>query len=418
MRDVAMAGVLMAYMVMSGMIHTIVPVGLAVGAIGIIFGMIHGGRQRFWLRFGAAVTVAGAMSVSRLYAASAFLSRFPRNEYKLPGADLVFGVARLLLESLFWRPAYQAADTILVNLQVQLQQHEFEFSISFVPAAALVAGGAVVLWRRKREGIARPSFRLAAVIEVLGVALILLLPIALNTVLAAWNQWLKRVPLIGSSATLIRWFCIYIPVVILGAALVFDAAARFATPTRKWMISGAGVLACLTASLLADDSFYQRQPYDPVPITQAYERIDSGVPDIQGISNPGNLGNDNLVRGCCPGLCYEPIFGYTLEHLPFKTLRPGPALAERDGVLNLKNPACYVFPEENGCTIGDHFTSQQRPDAEAFVRYQPFPFEMPAGQTLANFVTLLSMIGVTVVLAAGFFRRKQEPSSTTGQRRA
>jgi len=97
-----------------------------------------------------------------------------------------------------------------------------------------------------------------------------------------------------------------------------------------------------------------------------------------------------------------------MEAFPRKTLRPGPALESRDGVLNLKNPACYVFPEENGCSPGDHFASAQLREARAFTRYEPIAFVASTWQRLANAVTLCalvltgaSMIGYAVHRAIG-----------------
>ena len=84
--------------------------------------------------------------------------------------------------------------------------------------------------------------------------------------------------------------------------------------------------------------------------------------------------NDLVAYGASQLLCYVPIFGYSLEHFPIKTLRPGPALDEAAGVLNVKNPACYVYPKENLCVPGDHFAVSQKEDAIKFLSYEPFDF--------------------------------------------
>jgi hypothetical protein len=120
--------------------------------------------------------------------------------------------------------------------------------------------------------------------------------------------------------------------------------------------------------------------------------------------------NDDMTRGYSQLLCYQPMFGYGLERLRYGELRPGPALAELpDGTLNLKNPSCYVFPAANACAPGDHFRREQREEATRFLRYQPFAFQRPAWQTLADGVTLAAMLltlGALTVAAVLAWRQR------------
>ncbi len=396
-RDAALAAVALSYMVLSGMIQMVVPVALAVALIGIVHGMTHGNRARFWAKFSVSSALAGAVCLARLAASGAFLAPFPREDYKLPGADSVFGALRLLVESLFVGPAHEAAKAgLLVNQQWDLERHEFEFGITFVPALILVAGAVVGLVRARRKGFSwRPG--VATALQVLAVGVILALPVALNTFSPAWNEVLKGVPLLRSSSSLIRWFCLYIPTAILAACCTFDKL--WARPLSRWLAAGLGIVGCLIVNLMADDTFYVRQPYDPAPVSKAYAALSTRLPDIEAIGDARAGGNDALVRGVSPAACYEPIFGYRLEHLPWKGLKPGPVNDARDGWLNLKNPACYVFPEENHCTPGDHFGTQQKEAAAAFASYRPYAFEMSSRQRVANLVSFLSVAGLVVLLA-------------------
>jgi hypothetical protein len=108
--------------------------------------------------------------------------------------------------------------------------------------------------------------------------------------------------------------------------------------------------------------------------------------------------NNALTHGASQLLCYEPLFGYRLEKFPIKTLRPGSVFAGQAGHLNLKNPVCYVYPLENACTPGDHFSIEQLEIAEAFVAYKPIPFRLPAWQKTVNLCNLLAGAGVIGVL--------------------
>jgi hypothetical protein len=95
-----------------------------------------------------------------------------------------------------------------------------------------------------------------------------------------------------------------------------------------------------------------------------------------------------------------------------KTLHPGPALEEKNGILNIKNPACYVWPQANNCEPGDHFTKEQKEAAAAFANYRPFPFLIPTAQKVANWFNVLSLIAVMFFLA-GYATRKTFTSFKT-----
>jgi hypothetical protein len=70
-----------------------------------------------------------------------------------------------------------------------------------------------------------------------------------------------------------------------------------------------------------------------------------------------------------------------------------------DGFLNIKNPAGYVFPKENGIEPGDHFKATETEKAERFRRYREFPFKISSSQKFANAVTLFSLTVFALCLA-------------------
>jgi hypothetical protein len=76
----------------------------------------------------------------------------------------------------------------------------------------------------------------------------------------------------------------------------------------------------------------------------------------------------------------------------------GDVLSETNGFLNIKNPACYVFPKENSCAPGDHFKSRQRELAENFVSYKQFSFGKSTPQKIAELITAIALIFVSITL--------------------
>jgi hypothetical protein len=121
--------------------------------------------------------------------------------------------------------------------------------------------------------------------------------------------------------------------------------------------------------------------------------------------------NDDMARGYSQLLCYQPMFGYGLERLRHGALRPGPALAELpDGTLNLKNPACYLYPEANGCVPGEHPPRTAR-GGGALPRYQPFAFQRSAWQSAADAATLAALLLTLAALAVPRPRRRRRFSA-------
>jgi hypothetical protein len=313
------------------------------------------------------------------------------------------------------------------NAVLELGRHELEFGMSVVPLGlALIAclnGAARLNWAAclgRGSGLRFGRPRLSQFVLWVVLALLAALPIALNWYQADWNAALKRLPIVGASSTLIRWFCLYIPAVSVGCALAMQRIGR-----HQIAIAAIALAVLLGTDAAADKQFYRSQPYDPAPILKAYEDVKSGRvrPNIATIllfvDQSGQIQtpldtNNALVGGNSPMFCYEPVFGYTLENFPLGLLRPGPALGSNDNRhLNLKNPSCYVFPKANACMPGDHFLVSERDAAVAFAGYRSFPFRVPAAQRLANGINLVALIvalgvgawlmteGVTVLIKSG-----------------
>lgn len=395
------AGLMFAYMFHAGMVHAIPPVAIAVAVILLLHGLLHGHRRGPWLLFASAVLLSLALGAQRMTAALAFLQQFPRDEYALPGFPSLLAELRVVLLSLFWRPPAELAPPLLANLGLPLQRHEWEYGLG--PAAALLLlAGAV----RVAKGA-----RLTASAWLVTVAIVvaLALPLALNWHHPAWHAFLKSQPLLGSSSNLVRWYLLYVPLVALCAGLAFDVVV----PAAAWRARAAALLAAATLvwNWTADRSYYTAQTYDPGVMQRAWQAVDAGapLPEVTNLSvrvdKANRLAlplerNDDMARGYSQLLCYQPMFGYGLERLRHGELRPGPALAELpDGTLNLKNPACYVFPAANACAPADHFRREQREEATRFLRYQPFAFQRPVWQTLADAVTLAALLLTFAALA-------------------
>jgi len=404
----AVAGCMLAYGVYSGMVHLLLPCALAVLGMAAVHGLAGRESAGFVRRSLVAALVAVGLAAAKLAAALSFLRNFPRSDISLPGAASVWDALHLLFSALFFSPAdiAQQAQPLVAGVEVILERHEWEYGITMVPLLLIVAG-AVLLLVRTRGALPRPSAAKWVWLALLG--LVLALPLALNIHTPEWNAFLKQVPLIKSSSNLLRWFLVYIPLAILAAALLLDRIAL--RESRRNLLVGAALAALVLINAAKDRDFYHDQHYRPDTIVNAWQaaRAGTAAPRIRyigayvdaenHIEMRGN-GNDLIAAGASQFACYNPIFGYRLERFPAKTLHPGPVLMETDGVLNLKNPVCYLYPEQNSCAPGDHFTAAQREAAQAFADYKPYPVELSAAQSAANAATRATLALLALLLVA------------------
>jgi hypothetical protein len=248
---------------------------------------------------------------------------------------------------------------------------------------------------------------------------ILLLPVALNTHNPRWMEFLGTVPYIRSHSHLLRWNAIGIPIVILIITAVLNSL-----PFRRIRLGLAllGIVAVPLLNLRTDFSMFVREKYDPRELTAAYLRARASdiVPEVTVIEmqtdDAGRLigtleSNQRFIDGASSFPCYEPIFGYRLERFPLGALRPGPVFQVTDGVLNLKDPVCYVYGAANRCRPGDHFAANDHERARALVGYRRVPFTRPFGLNVAfafsALTAMIVMVSLMRLLARGMGGHRQ-----------
>lgn len=400
----------------AGLGSLMIPFALSIWGLACL-SAIHRDRSRVFYALSAATgLLATGLAAGKLIAAGSLMANFPRSQYRLPGigdlGELITSAALMLFnadEDIFGTVAPR-----FINRDVGLGPHEMAFNVTFIPLALIAAALAMVLLRPNKM-TQRPNFQQTSHLCLL--LLIVACPLAVNYYSPDWNAFLKTLPILASTTSPWRWFIVWIPLLCAGTAVALHALLRHNDAFR-----GSVALAALVALLALEDSlprgFYQDQPYDPLPILTAYEkarqpgfqpaiRFIGTYRDENGESVATAHQNDLIVQGISQAFCYNPLFGYSLENFPIGTLRPGNPLRAKDGILNLKNPACYVFPKENGCQPGDHFrdTPEDRLRAEQFLNYRPWPFNKPRRQELAETVTDLSFVLALMLIFAGIVDR-------------
>lgn len=421
---ILLGALILAYMVQTGMVHALLPSLLGIVALILIHGYQGVLHVYPFVRLGVVGMIALAISAAKLVAGVAFLSNFPRTMIPLSGFGSIWQSLVVGLQSLFLSPPLARGMAWLLNnewytgIRIYPAYHEFEYGVSYIPAVIILAWLiAYPIVRLRNRDAAAPDRTRLVIVVLLG--LLFLLPVLLNWYESSWSAFLKSLPLFGSSSTMLRWYCFYIPLLILIGMLIVDRNEGFRFAPRH--IALAIVVTVILCNLGANRRYYAvRDDYNFTAVETAYRvaRQSGTVPMVGGVVWPWAAGltlmtrrdRDNaLVRGGTNAQCYEPMFGHRMEAYPYTALRKGPTLRARNGMLNIKNPACMQYPEANQCKPGDHFQSSDLGAARAFVNYRPFPFEFPWWQTLANRISLISFLMVLAGLAATGVRRLRVP---------
>lgn len=416
---VVVGALVVAYWVFSGMLGLFVPVSLSLLAVLCLYGLTGAPLVAVMGRCLLSFVGGLALASAKIVGAFAYVQQFPRSGYELGGFVSTWDSVKFAFSALFLGPELIAG---LDAGQVAMSRHEYEFSLTPVAGLLVILGAVVWLGRWLRSTPQRQAFRGRSVGLAFLLLLVMALPVVLNTAYGPqWQALLKSIPIIKSSSTLIRWFVVLIPVICVLVALSIDCISG--DRRLRAALALTAIVAAVSIHFQSDTRFYAAQVYDPQPIQQAFQkaRTTTDLPAIRNIAvmldAHGNAvmpqsRNDYLAQGYSSLLCYNPIFGYRLEAFPLGTLHPGPALEVQNGYFNLKNPSCYLYPQENDCKPGTHFSLRQEVEARKFTEFRSFNYGVSWLQRLANGVSLAMVLvlgGYFVWIAA---RRYLKPRKT------
>jgi hypothetical protein len=398
-------GCLLAYWVHSGLGTLIIPAGLGIGLIALLHALRGNELKSFLLRSAIAFLVACLLSASKLVAVISFMGNFPRDFYPLPGLNslldsLLMVIAGLSLPS-EW--TYRLMSDKFANVMWAHLPHEWAYG--FTPMILLLALALAFTAPYVRFSWPK-NLRTSMLLLLLGLGLIW--PVTFSTYGEEWNTFLKSIPVLGSTSTPVRWLIVYIPFVAVMTGLVLQK--KNWTQRHSWWVTIGSLTGVAAFNAVEPTVFYKSQNYDarPILVAEATVRDRYTEPAISKLGTKAQYhardftmpihSNDTFVAGVSQILCYNPIFGYRLEAFSTTGLVEGDVTLRQDGGLNLKNPACYVFPKENNCLPGARFSIDQEKQAYAFTHYKPYFFEMPAQQIIANRISYWSLLSVAMLI--------------------
>jgi hypothetical protein len=413
------AGLLIASWVYSALGALLVPAALSVFGLLCIAAIRSGSARTFYINGTLAALVGVMISASKLSAIAALMSNLPRSQYPLMGFGTIHDLLLANLASIALPSAWAQliAWPLVQNRFVYLDIHEWTLTLTPVPLLLITCAAIALAWRHYRQHERKVSLSSLQYIHFSLLALILILPFSIQFYTPDWSAVLKQLPIIKSTSNPFRWTVLWLPLICVTAALALDTlvGSQAETSKRTWIL---GITACLIVGAcvaLEPREFYKNQGYDPTPVTQAYkqaqqsefqprvEKVGAHMDENKEVVLISNR-NDLIVSGISQAFCYNPLFGYGLETFDPRDLGPGAMARDLGGHLNMKNPACYVFPEENQCAPGDHYLSNQKAQAEQLMQYRPLTFLRPLHQRIADALSLITLILALILGAFSIIR--------------
>ena len=377
-------GIVLAVMVQASMFHAVPAVLIGTAMVALTHAAIFG-----FAWFPAMIATAGGLlasclAIGKAAALAEFVAIFPRTNYSLPGFGNILDEILFIGRALFLRLP-EHAQSHLTNITIAQGQHEFEIGVTAVPL--VLTAIAAAQWVRKPPG---QRMKRRYLLAWFGIVLLAAVPVLLNFYEPHWTGLLKTLPYFRNSSTLLRWNASFIlPAIMIGAIALdrIDLGPRRLPNARSFLATVA--LAGAMVQTIANSPVDTGQTYQSLPVTNAWAkaRQTGHPPMITAIAvsrfDPAQArtrdvnANNAITVGYSHRQCYQAMFGYGNENFPLANLTPRPVMTETGGLLNMKNPACYLFPRDNHCLPGAMFEVGERADLEAFVSWKPFPFVLP-----------------------------------------
>lgn len=395
--DAIGAGILLGYWMLSGMAIIVVPCFLSILSIAFI-GFIY--NRANWLNFTTNLVGAGiisiAISFSKLVGSIQLLSTFPRTDYPLPGIGNFYDIAKIITTSLFYSGymASEIAEPLWKNAKLVVAPYEMAFGITIIPLMLMIIH--ILTFPLTKENTIKRKFILdrLKIIQIMLLMLLLCIPIAILFYNDAWNSFLKSLPIIGSTTSPQRWIIMYIlPLIIFSGVAVsgFNATSKYITlalclicvPIISVIDTKNDFLITINTTTQTTNSFINAKK------DIKNHRIEKNI----SASESNWLGRNYLtISGINLINCANSTYGYFLENFSDKWLFSGNPLSTLyNNTLNIRNPACILYPKENECSLWDNFKSTQLAEATAFINYKPFSFQKSKMQKIADLISTASI---------------------------
>ncbi|HIJ85873.1 MAG TPA: hypothetical protein HPQ00_16950 [Magnetococcales bacterium] len=415
---VSALGLIFAVMFHAGMVHGIPPIIVGIVILLLVYGILDHWSWSPWWRLAVGGLLGMCLSAAKLVPLMQLLKQFPRDQYALPGFDSIANAVWLTVQTLFIYSPMAEIHAHLTNGSILLQTHEFQYGIGVVPALLLFVYVVRLAWKPDEETDLRTLW------AAWGIGLLLTIPILLNYYNPWWNGIIKSLPYFKNSSSLVRWLALYVFVLPMLAAIVLDFLEL---PKKRFVLfCGLGMVITWVQAINTNLEYMTTvlARYNPGNQIDYWRKVKFGeeTPNINFMTMSFDVRtmepittidrNDAMVQQSSQIMCYQAMMGYGLESFPIPPLTPKAAMSVvGDGVLNIKRPECYLYPEENGCKPGDHFPVDNERVAKNFLFYKDYEFSRPSSHDTALMINGIALV-LTFSALLYAWTRKSKPGDS------
>lgn len=384
-------------------------------------------------RIAACGSVALLLCASKLTAVLSFMRFFPRGlAFKSFPKDE--SIILFILRSMFEIPQKKT----VFNLK-EIGIHDYSVFISPIIVIGLLWIVYKLIQSAKNRSVNLNSFVLTSYVLVL-----VLFFVQLINGQGILVDWLQPLPIFKSLHVMTRFF--YVSSVMISVAGVWGifrlsnrfsriaehpSSLRFAAaglPRNAFVLSIISLIAFFIAyyPMLTDKSDPLWRKVDIERVRSLADESDGEIAKavVEVESLKGVSAFMSVYDGFTNTECTEPMLG-TLFAGEFKDtymgddsgwgkqpiqelteLVPGFVTEISDGRFNLHNPACFIYPEENDCEVGDRISIYDNENFFRFIESKSVTWKTSLIQRVSNWISLVSLISCVLVLVG--YRKKMK----------
>tara|TARA_Y100001970_G_C14204637_1_gene843208 strand:+ start:32 stop:1843 length:1812 start_codon:yes stop_codon:yes gene_type:complete len=374
-------------------------------------------NYKIFINFLISLILGVSISLSKIVSSLFFLKNFPR-QYLATEFISFSSFIKTFFLSFFIKPNQEDFNES-INSMFPFGLHEMEYTLSIVPLILFLC---IFFIDKKFLRINYENLRFVSLLFI-----IFLFPVLLNLNFFDQFRIIAKIPIINSTWVQFRWMAIYIIPIIILSGLIFENLKISFFKKKFFLLILISIL--LTQNYIKDKSWYfNDQKYSLKNAKDFSFQMEKGIkPQIIGpailMEHSGypkklNNKNDMLFFSYSPLLCYQPIFGYGLEKLNLKEISftskqifkddsymiYSNALETEGENFMFFNPSCFLHPEENNCAPGTRFKISEKEKLIKFINYKKFNFKLNIIQTLANYLSILTLSAALLFLLYNFIK--------------
>lgn len=396
--SIVFASIFIAYWVQAGMGILIIPSILSIIIIALLASINNQlSLTASFKKLFIAITIAGALSASKLVGVLALLGNFPRTQYGKLSFDGIANVLEIIYLSLFDNAdaAQKISSLYVKNNPFDIPSHEMAFSITFIPLAIISSYLIAIISRYKISNdlikVKEINWDIILLISLLSFPIILLIH---ND---TFEHFIKISPIFSTITSPQRFLIVFIFCFILWAGISLN---KMPTNVSIFVLISTLILTpIISANIPRFDYIIKSYPIADVSIDFEKQKIGAANHKItrQLTTEPFVFPGRNYFIVKDNGLsilnCYNPLYGYYMENLNLDSIQTGDPLAKLNATqLNIRNPSCLLYPKENNCKLWDNFLLEQKDNASLFVSYKPFYFNRSVLQKIADIVSIITSL--------------------------